>query len=108
MSDFYSIKDPSLELKHTELYLCVDDWENVFLAEYDATIDRFFINYDNDFAQQRINFIFDDNDGYYHASEPALFFVQPDDRKEETYNIFLGNKIQKVRLFELDIRGLKL
>lgn len=107
MSDFYSIKDPCLELKHGKHYLCVDDWDNVFLAEYDAAVDRFFINYESDHVQQRINFIFNQEDGYYHSDEPALSFHGNRNTRED-YNALRGNKIEKVRLFELDIRGIKL
>ena len=106
MSDFYSIKDPSLKLKHTKHYLCVDDWDNVFLCEYDAALDRFFINYESDHCQQRINFIFNsDLDGYV-SDEPALSFHGNHNVRED-YNALRGNRIEKVVKFDFDIRGIK-
>ena len=104
MSDFYSIKD--LKLKHTKQYLCVDDWDNVFIAEYNASLDMFVINYESDHVQQRVNFIFDEDNGLYTCDELALSFM-PDNVTRKDYNPYRGNKIEKVRLFELDIRGVK-
>ena len=105
MSDFYSIKYPSLELKHGAAYLCVDDWDNVFLAEYDASQDMFFINFDSDHIEQRINFIFDSDQDAYVASEAALRF-QPH-QATEGYNPLRENRIEKLIEFNLDIRGVK-
>ena len=96
-----------VKLKHNKHYLCVDDWDNVIYAEYDAALDRFFVNYESDHVQQRINFIFNQEDGYYYSDEPALSFHQ-NHRVREDYNPLRGNKIEKVKLFDLDTRGIKL
>lgn len=109
MTDFYSTKDPNLEIKHGKKYICIDDWDNIFIAEYFAEQDLFRINIEADHGDYVVNFIFDENIGYYYCSEP-LFCFHPESSGGvmDLRNPYRDNKILKVLEFSFKTKGIKL
>lgn len=106
MSDFYSIKDPSFNLKDGKKYIVIDDWDNVLLAKYSKEVNMFSVYWDGSNQNDAlINFIFDsDMDGYI-ASEPLLLFFEKTTRNE--YNPMRDNRIEKILEFNMDTKGIK-
>jgi hypothetical protein len=91
MTDFYSIHDAKHNnIKHGQVVSCIDDWDNLFKAKYDARHDSFIqsIESNDDLTENRWDYCelrkaYICNDCYYFGGVDGKT------------SIYAGNKISK-------------